>query len=79
MRALTRIAALEGRTEWQRNPHPPESLARLSWIVTRFGDWNCSGRKPKPKVVRRRWNRFSAIARGFSLVSRELRKHVQTW
>jgi hypothetical protein len=28
---------LEGKTVRQRNPHPPGSLARLSWIVARLG------------------------------------------
>jgi len=30
---------LQGRTETQRNPHPPDSLAWAAWIVARLGGW----------------------------------------
>ncbi len=32
---------LEGKTARQKNPHPPRSLAWLSWIAARLGGWNC--------------------------------------
>jgi hypothetical protein len=43
---------LEGKTRRQQNPHPPHSLAWLSWIVARLGGWNCDYRPPGPKTMR---------------------------
>lgn len=31
------VPGLEGRTERQRNPHPPRGLARASWVMARLG------------------------------------------
>ena len=58
---------LEGSTERQRNPHPPRSLAWLSWIVARLGGWNCYYKPPGPKTMRDGWQRFAAIAEGYQL------------
>lgn len=58
---------LEGSTERQRNPHPPGSLAWLSWIVARLGGWNCYYKPPGPKTMRDGWQRFAAIAEGYHL------------
>lgn len=58
---------LEGKTERQRNPHPPGSLAWLSWIVARLGGWNCYYKPPGPKTMARGWDRLATMARGFSL------------
>jgi hypothetical protein len=58
---------LEGKTERQRNHHPPGSLAWLSWVVARLGGWNCYYKPPGPKTMRDGWNRFAAIAEGFEL------------
>ncbi len=58
---------LEGKTERQKNHHPAASLAWLSWIVARLGGWNCYGKPPGPKTMRRGWDRFAAIAEGFAL------------
>ena len=58
---------LEGATERQRNPHPPASLAWLSWIVARLGGWNCYYKPPGPKTMRDGWLRFAAIAEGYQL------------
>ena len=48
-------AVLEGRTVKQKNPHPPESLAWLSWIAGRLGGWSgytSKGYKPAgPKTM----------------------------
>jgi hypothetical protein len=40
----------EGATQRQQNPHPQGSLAWLSWIVARYGGWNCYGKPPGPKT-----------------------------
>lgn len=60
---------LEGKTERQRNPHPKESLAWLSWVVARLGGWNCYYKPPGPKTMRQGWDRFAAIAEGFTLAT----------
>lgn len=58
---------LERKTARQRNPHPPRSLAWLAWIVARLGGWNCYYKPPGPKTMRQGWDRFAAIAEGFTL------------
>jgi hypothetical protein len=60
---------LEGKTPRQRNPHPKNGLAWLSWIVARLGGWNCYYKPPGPKTMRQGWDRFAAIAEGFALAS----------
>lgn len=57
---------LEGKTERQKNPHPPRSLAWLSWITARLGGWNCYYKPPGPKTMRTGWTRLSAIAIGYA-------------
>jgi len=58
---------LEGKTVRQRNPHIAGSLAWMSWIVARLGGWNCYYKPPGPKTMRDGWQRFAAIAEGFTL------------
>ena len=60
--ALSR--AREGATQKQRNPHPPGSLAWVSWVVARYGGWNCYGKPPGPKTMAKGWERFSATLTG---------------
>jgi hypothetical protein len=55
---------LEGKTERQRNPHPPRSLAAASWIIARLGGWNCYYKPPGPITMRRGMEQFHAIHRG---------------
>lgn len=51
--ALQRLCAkLEGKTERQKNPHPPDSLAFVAWIAARLGGWNCCCKPPGPKTMR---------------------------
>jgi Transposase DDE domain len=59
--------SLEGKTPRQRNPHPPRSLAWLSWIVARLGGWNCYYKPPGPKTMRGGWDKLAAMATGFHL------------
>jgi hypothetical protein len=63
---------LEGRTERQKNPHPPGNLAWLAWIVARMGGWNCYYKPPGPKTMRQGWDRFAAMAQGFTLATQGL-------
>ena len=67
--ALSR--AREGATQKQRNPHPPGSLAWVSWVVARYGGWNCYGKPPGPKTMAKGWERFSATLSGFIIASAE--------
>lgn len=60
---------LEGKTPRQRNPHATGSLAWMSWIVARLGGWNCYYKPPGPKTMRDGWQRFTAIADGYTLAN----------
>jgi len=55
---------LEGRTARQTNPHPPATLARVSWVVARLGGWNCYGKPPGPITMQNGLQRFAAIHQG---------------
>jgi hypothetical protein len=61
----------EGATERQKNPHPQGSLAWLSWIVARYGGWNCYGKPPGPKTMAQGWRQFAAVLAGF-LIAQQL-------
>ncbi len=61
--------ALEGKTDRQRNPHPPRSLARASWVTARLGGWNCYYGPPGPITMRRGRERFHNIHAGRLLAS----------
>ena len=67
------VAALsksrEGGTQKQKNSHPPGSLAWLSWVVARYGGWNCYGKPPGPKTMAKGWERFSATLTGFVIAT----------
>jgi hypothetical protein len=58
---------LEGKTERQKNRHPPHSLAWLAWIVARLGGWNCYYKPPGPKTMRAGWAQFETMAAGFAV------------
>ncbi len=60
---------LEGKTARQHNPHPPQSLAWLSWIITRLGGWNCYYKPPGPKTMHTGWAQFAAMAAGFAFAT----------
>ncbi len=60
---------LEGKTARQKNPHPPRSLAWLTWIVARLGGWNCYYKPPGPKTMHNGWNRLAAMAEGYALAT----------
>jgi hypothetical protein len=56
---------LEGKTERQKNPYAPGSLAWLSWIVARLGGWNCYYKPAGPKTMRAGWTKLAAMAAGY--------------
>ena len=60
---------LEGKTDRQKNPHPPQSLAFVAWIVARLGGWNCYYKPPGPKTMRYGWNRLAATLEGYTLAT----------
>ena len=63
------IPTLEGKTERQENPHAPGSLARVSWVMSRLGGWNCYYSPPGPITMKRGREQFHAIHRGRMLGS----------
>lgn len=62
----------EGSTARQKNPHLQGSLAWLSWIVARFGGWNCYGKPPGPKTMADGWKRFEATLSGYLIATQGL-------
>ncbi|MGH7086703.1 MAG: hypothetical protein ACREFN_17130, partial [Acetobacteraceae bacterium] len=69
---------LEGETTEQRNPHPLQSLAWISWIIARLGGWTGDYKPPGPKVMRRGWDRFEAMAAGYLLATRSIPPQLVT-
>ena len=68
--ALHRLSKkLEGKTQRQKNPHPPDSLAFVAWIAARLGGWNCYYKPPGPKTMREGWNRLAATLEGYALAT----------
>lgn len=58
------VPTLQGKTDRQKNPHPPRGLARASWVIARLGGWNCYYKPPGPITFRRGMEQFYAIHRG---------------
>lgn len=70
--ALLRISRrLEGRTDRQKNPHQPQSLAFVAWIAARLGGWNCYYKPPGPKTMRDGWNQLAPLLAGYLIASAE--------
>jgi len=68
--ALQRLSRkLEGATEKQKNPHPPDSLSFLSWIAARLGGWNCYYGKPGPKTMHNGWSSLATMLAGYLLAT----------
>lgn len=67
MQAL--LPKFEGKTQKQKNPHPPESLAWSVWIVARLGGWTgyATARPPGPITMHHGLQRLDAIVQGFVL------------
>ncbi len=65
------VAKLEGKTEKLKNPHPPNTLARLAWVVGRLGGWDGyvgHGYKPAgPKTMATGLTQFDAIRVGWQM------------
>ena len=55
---------LQGRTERQKNPHPPRSLAHAAWICARLGGWTGYYGKPGPIVLIRGHTKLKTMIEG---------------
>lgn len=70
---LDAVAAIgktrEGATVRQKNPHPQGSLAWISWIVARYGGWNCYGKPPGTKTMAQGWKQFAAVLSGYLIAN----------
>ena len=62
------VQSREGATARQKNPYAQGSLDWLSWVVARYGGWNCYYKPPGPKTMARGWQRFAATLAGLLLV-----------
>jgi len=64
---------LEGKTEKLKNPHHPQSLAWLAWIVARLGGWSgytSKGYKPAgPKTIFRGLTQLDGMLEGWKLAN----------
>ena len=60
---------LDGRTDKQRNPHPPASLAWVSWCIARLGGWSglASQRPPGVITLTHGWQYFQRLYDGWKL------------
>ena len=63
--------SLEGKTQRQKNPQPPGSLAFATWVCARLGGWTGYYGKPGPITVRNGLLQLRAIQRGY-----KLRRHL---
>jgi Transposase DDE domain len=59
--------SLEGKTEKQKNPHPPHTLAYAAWVCARLGGWTGYYGKPGPVVILQGYLRFQTMLLGYRL------------
>lgn len=57
----------EGRTQKQKNPHPPDSLQWCAWVIARLGSWKPNEKSPGVLSILWGWLRFHEIYDGFVL------------
>ena len=59
---------LEGKTELQKNPHKPGSLAWAAWVIAKLGGWNGypSSKPPGPITFHHGLTYFRAFAEGWA-------------
>ncbi len=60
-------AQLEGKTQRQKNPHDPETLAFAAWVCARLGGWTGHYGKPGPVVMLNGMQQFKAMQLGWML------------
>ena len=68
------LPTLEGKTEKQKNPHCPGSLAQAAWVVARLGGWKgyASEAKPGPITMLQGLQRVEAICQGWKLATKDV-------
>lgn len=59
--------SLEGKTQRQKNPHPPGSLAHVTWVCARLGGWNGYYGKPGPITIHHGLLRLQQMLDGWRL------------
>lgn len=70
IQAIQRLnSQLEGKTEKQKNPYPPQSLAFAVWVIARLGGWKpaASPKPPGPITILNGFTIFYNIMMGFRL------------
>lgn len=59
---------LQGKTQRQRNPHPPHTLAAAAWVIAKLGGWHVYETKPPgPITFFNGLTYFRALAQGYAL------------
>jgi hypothetical protein len=63
------VPQLEGKTDLQKNHHPPGSLAWAAWAIAKLGGWDGypKSKPPGPITFRHGLQDFQSLARGWSL------------
>jgi len=63
------LPELEGKTELQKNPHPPETLAWAAWVIAKLGGWDGypKSKPPGPITFRHGLQYFKSLAHGWRL------------
>lgn len=63
------VPSLEGKTELQKNHHPPGSMAWAAWVIAKLGGWDGYPRSqpPGPITFKNGLKTFKAIAQGHQL------------
>lgn len=63
------VPTLEGKTDLQKNPHPPRSLAWAAWVIAKLGGWDGypKSKPPGPITFRHGLEYFKAVAHGRKL------------
>ena len=63
------VPTLEGKTELQKNHHPPRTLAWAAWVIAKLGGWDGYPKSapPGPITFRHGMEQFRSIAHGWRL------------
>jgi Transposase DDE domain len=61
--------SLQGKTQLQKNPHAPNTLARAAWVIAKLGGWSgyASHRPPGPITFHNGLARFQTLAGAWAI------------
>jgi hypothetical protein len=61
--------SLQGKTQLQKNPHPPNTLARAAWVIAKLGGWSgyASHRPPGPITFHNGLARFQTLTGAWAI------------